>query len=51
MEHFVACVDRGEEPAVSGNDGLRAVEMVLAANQSLRAGGPIPMQPARPKKP
>ncbi len=50
MEHFVACVERGEEPSVSGNDGLRAVEMVLAANQSLRAGAPVPMQFARPEQ-
>jgi myo-inositol 2-dehydrogenase/D-chiro-inositol 1-dehydrogenase/scyllo-inositol 2-dehydrogenase (NAD+) len=41
MEHFVRCVERNEEPAVTGHDGLRAVEMVLAANQSLRCGGPV----------
>ncbi len=41
MEHFVRSIGRHEEPAVSGRDGLRAVEMVLAANRSLRTGGPV----------
>jgi myo-inositol 2-dehydrogenase/D-chiro-inositol 1-dehydrogenase/scyllo-inositol 2-dehydrogenase (NAD+) len=44
MEHFVRCIERGEEPAVTGHDGLRAVKMVLAANRSLRTGGPVEIQ-------
>jgi myo-inositol 2-dehydrogenase/D-chiro-inositol 1-dehydrogenase/scyllo-inositol 2-dehydrogenase (NAD+) len=44
MEHFVRSIDRNEEPAVSGHDGRRAVEMVLAANASLRSRGPVEMQ-------
>jgi myo-inositol 2-dehydrogenase/D-chiro-inositol 1-dehydrogenase/scyllo-inositol 2-dehydrogenase (NAD+) len=44
MEHFVRCIERNEKPAVTGHDGLRAVEMVLAANQSLRTGGPVEMK-------
>lgn len=43
MEHFVRCAQRGEAPAVSGLDGLKALEMVLAANQSVRLGAPVDM--------
>ncbi len=43
MEHFIRCVERNEEPAVSGYDGLRALEMVLAANESVRTGAPVPI--------
>jgi predicted dehydrogenase len=41
MEHFVACVQDGKTPRVTGHDGLKAVEMVVAVNQSLRCGGPV----------
>jgi predicted dehydrogenase len=41
MEHFVHAVQRNSQPSVTGHDGLKAVEMVLAANQSLRTGGPV----------
>jgi predicted dehydrogenase len=29
-EHFLRCIERDEEPLVSGADGLRAVELALA---------------------
>lgn len=38
MEHFVDCIESGHTPSVTGRDGLRAVAMVLAANESLRTG-------------
>jgi len=38
MEHFVRCVQNDRTPAVTGRDGLRAVAMVLAVNESLRTG-------------
>jgi len=38
MEHFVRCVQNDQTPAVIGRDGLRAVAMVLAVNESLRTG-------------
>jgi myo-inositol 2-dehydrogenase/D-chiro-inositol 1-dehydrogenase/scyllo-inositol 2-dehydrogenase (NAD+) len=41
MEHFVACVQEGKTPRVTGHDGLRAVAMVVAVNQSLRTAGPV----------
>lgn len=41
MEHFVECVQQDKQPRVTGCDGLRAVEMVVAVNASLQSGGPI----------
>lgn len=29
-EHFLRCIERGEEPSVTGQDGRRAVELALA---------------------
>ena len=45
MEHFVECVERDRPPRVTGLDGLRAVAMVLAANESLRTGGSVAIAP------
>ncbi len=39
--HFVDCILSGQEPTVTGEDGKRAVEIVLAANQSIRTGAPV----------
>lgn len=33
-EHFVRCIERDEEPAVTGRDGLRAVALALATIRS-----------------
>jgi myo-inositol 2-dehydrogenase/D-chiro-inositol 1-dehydrogenase/scyllo-inositol 2-dehydrogenase (NAD+) len=41
MEHFIDCIRRDRPPTVTGQDGLRAVEMVVAVNESLRSGGPV----------
>jgi len=41
LEHFAACVRKGSTPRVTGEDGLRAVEAVCAANQSLLSGQPV----------
>jgi len=39
--HFVHCILSGDEPAVTGEDGRRAVEIVLAANRSIQTGLPV----------
>ncbi len=39
--HFVHCILSGEEPRVTGEDGRRAVEIVLAANRSIETGLPV----------
>ncbi len=44
MEHFVECVLQDKQPRVTGNDGLKAVEMVVAVNTSLRHGGPVAIE-------
>lgn len=40
MEHFVECIEQDRQPRVTGNDGRKAVEMVVAVNKSLRTGQP-----------
>jgi myo-inositol 2-dehydrogenase/D-chiro-inositol 1-dehydrogenase/scyllo-inositol 2-dehydrogenase (NAD+) len=40
-EHFVNCIRTGESPQVTGEDGKRALEGVLAATRSIRTGGPV----------
>lgn len=39
--HFVECIIKDQEPAVTGEDGKRALEGVLAANQSIKTGKPV----------
>ena len=40
-EHFVNCIRAGELPEVTGEDGKRALEGVLAATRSIRTGAPV----------
>ncbi|TWU21388.1 Gfo/Idh/MocA family oxidoreductase [Bythopirellula polymerisocia] len=35
MKHFIECINEDRQPRVSGVDGLKAVEVVVAANQSI----------------
>ena len=39
--HFVDCIIKEQEPAVTGEDGKRALEGVLAANRSIETGRPV----------
>ncbi|MGE5588227.1 MAG: Gfo/Idh/MocA family oxidoreductase [Clostridia bacterium] len=48
MRHFVECILSGAEPVVSGLDGKKALEGVLAANRSLREGVPVALVPETP---
>ena len=41
LEGFVAAVRTGKAPPVTGEDGLRAVEVVQAAYRSLESGKPV----------
>jgi myo-inositol 2-dehydrogenase/D-chiro-inositol 1-dehydrogenase/scyllo-inositol 2-dehydrogenase (NAD+) len=41
MEHFVRCVLEDKRPQVTGMDGLKAVETVVAINQSIKSGMPV----------
>jgi predicted dehydrogenase len=38
LEHFVRCVERGEEPVVDGKDAREALRVSLAAIESIRTG-------------
>jgi myo-inositol 2-dehydrogenase/D-chiro-inositol 1-dehydrogenase/scyllo-inositol 2-dehydrogenase (NAD+) len=39
--HFVECILQDRYPLVTGHDGRKAVEAVLAANESIRSGRPV----------
>ena len=41
IHHFVDCVLGAREPLVTGEDGLRATKIVLAMEESARAGRPV----------
>ena len=43
LEHFLQCVRTGEQPLVSGEDGLRAVQVAEAAVESNASGGVVPL--------
>jgi len=38
-EHFLSCVNEGSQPRSDGNDGLRVVKVLAAAQDSLDKGG------------
>ncbi|UJF33992.1 Gfo/Idh/MocA family protein [Paenibacillus hexagrammi] len=41
LRHFLHCLATGEEPLVTAEDGLKAVEMACAVNRSAATGQPI----------
>lgn len=41
IEHFAECVINDREPSVTGGDGKRALEAVIAAHKSLEIGRPV----------
>lgn len=43
LEEFAAVVREDRQPAVTGVDGLRAVEIVQAAYRSIATGAPVPV--------
>jgi predicted dehydrogenase len=46
LAEFVAAIREGREPAVTGIDGLRALEIVEAAYRSIEAGQPVALEPS-----
>jgi myo-inositol 2-dehydrogenase/D-chiro-inositol 1-dehydrogenase/scyllo-inositol 2-dehydrogenase (NAD+) len=49
MRHFVDCLIQDKMPRVTGQDGLNAVAVVVAANQSMCLRRPMDIQPDEPK--
>lgn len=43
LRHFLECVESGRTPAVSIEDGLRALRIALAAAESARTGHAVPV--------
>ena len=41
VEEFVAAIREEREPAITGEDGLKALEIVLAAYESAETGQPV----------
>lgn len=44
--HFVECVRAGSTPSVTGHDARTALEIALAAAESVRTGGPVALTAA-----
>ena len=47
VEDFVDCIEKDREPRATGEDGLRALEVVLAAYRSWREGRPVKVSDIR----
>jgi predicted dehydrogenase len=41
LQHFIDCVETGAKPSITPEDGMRAVEIALAATESIRTGKPV----------
>ena len=41
LQHFIDCVENGTKPCITPEDGMRAVEISLAALESIRTGKPV----------
>ena len=41
LQHFIECVETGKKPIVTPEDGMKAVEIALAALKSIRSGKPV----------
>jgi len=41
LEHFIDCIEKGKKPSITPEDGLRAVEIGLAAIESIKTGKPV----------
>jgi predicted dehydrogenase len=41
MRDFVGMIREGREPSITGYDGLKALEVALAAYRSAEAGQPV----------
>jgi len=51
VRHFVACVREDTTPAVTGMDGLRALEVALAAYHSAKKRSPVNLEELRRNTP
>ena len=43
MEHFFECVMQDKEPLITGSDGRRSLEVMLAVEKSIAEGRIIPL--------
>lgn len=41
LQHFIDCVEKGEQPSITPEDGMRAVQISLGALESIRTGKPV----------
>jgi UDP-N-acetylglucosamine 3-dehydrogenase len=47
LEHFIECLNRGEEPLITGEEALRAVDIATAALKSIKTGKPVTVRSER----
>jgi myo-inositol 2-dehydrogenase/D-chiro-inositol 1-dehydrogenase len=50
MEAFIDCIRVGREPTATGLDGVRAIELALAAQRSLQERRPVRLVMERPRE-
>jgi predicted dehydrogenase len=48
-EHFTDCIIEDREPLVGGIDGLNALKVILAADESIRTGQPVKVELQDPR--
>lgn len=41
LQHFIDCVEKGEQPSITPQDGMKSVQISLAALESIRTGKPV----------
>jgi predicted dehydrogenase len=41
LQHFIDCIEKGCAPSITADDGMRAVEISLAALESIKTGKPV----------
>ena len=47
LEHFIQCLHEGKEPLINGQEALQAVNIAVAALESIKTGRPITLRPER----
>ncbi|TCZ77687.1 Gfo/Idh/MocA family oxidoreductase [Paenibacillus albiflavus] len=50
LAHFLACIERDEQPIVTAEDAYEAVRIALAAIQSVETGQPVQLSELKPAK-
>lgn len=47
LEHFIQCLTEGKEPLINGEEALKAVDIAVAALESIKTGKPVTVESER----